>query len=180
MVGGTATKLSGSLTPGGSVISSPYPSLTPDGSRLIFLADALVDERIELFSVPVGGGTIQRLNPTLLAGDADWDVIDYRTSGDSARAVFTFRSKGCAGCALVDRAYTAAVTGGAAVRLDGCGNTLENVVRVPIPVPDPPKAALYVADQDVNGQFDLYLGDTCLFCNGFEGGALLRWSEHLP
>ena len=37
------------------------------------------------------------------------------------------------------------------------------------------RQAIYNADQEVDGQSDLYLGDLCVLCDGFEGGESGRW-----
>ena len=42
------------------------------------------------------------------------------------------------------------------------------------PLPDG-RGAIYIADQEVDDQVDLYLGDTCLLCDGFEAGDSGRW-----
>ena len=42
------------------------------------------------------------------------------------------------------------------------------------PLPDG-RGAIYIADQEVDQQVDLYLGDTCLLCDGFEAGDSGRW-----
>ena len=38
----------------------------------------------------------------------------------------------------------------------------------------------YVADQEVDGKLELYAGDACLLCDGFEMGSTIRWSSTLP
>jgi len=50
--GGAVVPLSGSLVVGGDVASM---RLTPDGTQVIYLADALVDTRREFFHVPIDG-----------------------------------------------------------------------------------------------------------------------------
>jgi Tol biopolymer transport system component len=60
--------------------------LAPDGSRAVYLADALVNDRYELASVPLDGSAPPvRLHPALAAGG---DVVEFRVSADSARAVY--------------------------------------------------------------------------------------------
>ncbi|MBX2848036.1 MAG: hypothetical protein KTR16_06940 [Acidiferrobacterales bacterium] len=55
-------RLSIDLIDGGDVSNF---ELSPDGKTVIYLADAMVDGRTELFSVPVSGGESTRLNPSL-------------------------------------------------------------------------------------------------------------------
>jgi hypothetical protein len=56
---------------GGDVL---HVQFTPDGERLVFLADLLVDERYELFSVPAhGSGPTENLSQV----PAEADVLDF-------------------------------------------------------------------------------------------------------
>ena len=59
---------------------------TPDGTRIVYLADQDQDEVFELFSVPSTGGTPVRLNPTLAADAA---VEAFAIAPDGARVVYT-------------------------------------------------------------------------------------------
>ncbi|MFN2134551.1 MAG: hypothetical protein ACK2UK_01265 [Candidatus Promineifilaceae bacterium] len=60
--GGSPVQLNGPLTEEGSVTNY---ALTPDGSRVVYLADEEVNDRFELYSVPVTGGTAVKLNGPL-------------------------------------------------------------------------------------------------------------------
>ena len=80
-----AISLVGSFADGGSMDSG---FLSPDGQHLVFTADKLVDERFELFSVPVLGpaGSLVKLNPTLAAnGDVEGNFV---ISPDSTRVAY--------------------------------------------------------------------------------------------
>ena len=82
---GAAVSLGGSFADGGAISSL---LLSPDGQWVVFRADRLVDERFELWSVPVAGpaAAIVRLNPTLVANG---DVIDtFRISPDSTHVAY--------------------------------------------------------------------------------------------
>ncbi len=59
--------LLGAMVAGGKVVGEGISS-----THFIFVADKLVDEKFELFSVPLAGGAIQKLNATL---PADGDVV---------------------------------------------------------------------------------------------------------
>ena len=50
-----------------------FSMTTPDSSRVIFISDAINDNKFELFSVPITGGTITRLNANL---GTDRDVVN--------------------------------------------------------------------------------------------------------
>ncbi len=82
IAGGAETELNGPIVVGGEVVSF---LITPDGSRVVFLADKDVDEQYELYSVPIAGGTVTRLHGSL---DPGADVTDYRISPDGAWVVF--------------------------------------------------------------------------------------------
>lgn len=80
-----AVSLAGSFAEGGeigSLLSSP------DGARLVFIADKLADDRFELWSVPAAGpaGALVRLNDTLVAGGDV--VVGTRISPDSLRVAY--------------------------------------------------------------------------------------------
>lgn len=82
---GAAVSLGGSFAAGGTIQSL---ALSPDSQYLVFSADRLVDERVELFSVPVAGpaAAIVRLNPSLVTGG---DVKSgFRISPDSTRVAY--------------------------------------------------------------------------------------------
>ncbi len=80
-----AVSLAGSFATGGEIDGL---AISPDGQRAVFCADRLVDERFELWSVPVAGPStaIVRLNPTLVANG---DVRDtFRISPDGTRVAY--------------------------------------------------------------------------------------------
>lgn len=81
----SAVSLAGSFVSGGQVKSL---HLSADSQWLVFNADRLVDERFELWSVPVAGpaAALVRLNPTLVTNG---DVLsDFRLSPDSTRVAY--------------------------------------------------------------------------------------------
>ena len=63
---GAVTKLSGALTPGGSVRSG-Y-SVSPDGTRVLYRADQQVVDQLELFSVALANpGASTKMSSQLVA-----------------------------------------------------------------------------------------------------------------
>ena len=180
VTGGAMTKLSGTMVAGGEVLGW---SLSPDGGRLLYRADQEVNGRDELWSVPVAGGVPTRLNARPVAAGAEWDVEAAWWSADSSRVVYRSSERGCAACPPLGRLWSApAAPPGAAgaVRLDACEGLFEHVLGPVAVSPTDAKQAVYIADQEVDGRFDLYLGDTCLYCDGFEAGSPLRWSVVAP
>ncbi|MGD1839945.1 MAG: carbohydrate-binding protein [Thermonemataceae bacterium] len=75
--GGTPTRINGDLAAGGDV--APFFSFRNSnqigGSRVIYTADQDVNDKIELYSVPLEGGTPTKLSGNLAAGE---DVEDFR------------------------------------------------------------------------------------------------------
>jgi len=104
--GGEAVRLNASLVTGGDVgdfdLSS---SITPDSATVVYPADQDVNGVLEVYAVPIGGGTATRLHPPLASGER---VYAYKLSPDGSRVA-----------TVTDRLHSAAVTGGAIVRLDG-------------------------------------------------------------
>jgi Tol biopolymer transport system component len=77
-------RLNGPMVADGDVQSGFQ--LSPDGSRVVFMADAGVDNLFELYSVEVDDNvTLVRLNDNLVAGG---DVQTFRISPDNSRVVF--------------------------------------------------------------------------------------------
>ena len=58
-------KLSGEMQAAGDVGSF---IISPDESRVVYVADQQTDEVAELYSVPIGGGTATKLNGIMVGG----------------------------------------------------------------------------------------------------------------
>lgn len=84
VTGGTATKLNGALVGGGDV--EPYSwDISPDGTRVVYIADQEADERWELYSVPTAGGVPLKLSGVLVSGG---DVSSCAAHPDSSMTLF--------------------------------------------------------------------------------------------
>ena len=80
-----AVSLAGSFASGGQIQGL---AISPDSQRLVFSADRLVDERSDLWSVPVAGpaAALVQLNPSLVTnGDVK---NNFRISPDSTRVAY--------------------------------------------------------------------------------------------
>ena len=55
--------------------------ISPDGTRVVYLADSY-----KLYSVPIGGGKVKKLNSTLVPGG---DIFQFQISPDSTRVVYS-------------------------------------------------------------------------------------------
>jgi hypothetical protein len=60
-------------------------SFAPDSQTVVFIADVDQEDIEELYSVPIGGGTPVKLNPTLVK---DGEVISARISPDGSRVIY--------------------------------------------------------------------------------------------
>jgi len=88
-------ELSGTMVAGGDVArvfqtSGPLVQVTPDSSRVVYVADQDVDERFELYSVPIDRSSPPiKLNPPLVAGgDIGLDPAGIRLNRDGTRVVY--------------------------------------------------------------------------------------------
>jgi Tol biopolymer transport system component len=93
--GGPATRLTPPLVDGGRINFlgfDRYRMISPEGSRVVYTADQDTDDQVELYSVPIEGGTVTRLNPPLLPGQvvdslhevsADGSTVVYQTFSES-------------------------------------------------------------------------------------------------
>jgi len=90
--GGTSARLNGALVTGGDVGFEgfwPGIALTPDGARVLFLADASADEAFELHAAPVDGSApALRVSSTLLASSS---FDSFTATPDSRHVVFLAR-----------------------------------------------------------------------------------------
>ncbi|MBX7157075.1 MAG: hypothetical protein K1X66_01625 [Verrucomicrobiae bacterium] len=77
------TNLNDGLVAGGDVVDY---QVSPDGLRVVFLADKNVDDSMELFSVLTSGGVPLKLNPSFPAPDRD--VLNFQISPDSQRVIY--------------------------------------------------------------------------------------------
>ena len=147
ITGGTPIKVSGTLVAGGSVDPGSY-RLTPDGSRVIYIADQTTDSVFELFSASVLGGSVVKLNGTMASNR---DVQDFAISADGARVVYT-SDEGTDG---VLELYSVPVAGGSPVKLNGTlvsGGAVNGFA-----LSADGASVLYRADQDTDNLFEIYL-----------------------
>ncbi len=145
---GSATKLNGPLVRGGDV--DFFFDISPDGNRVVFRADALIDQKLELFSRPIdGSGSLKTINAPLASDDSK--VGGFRITPDSSRIVYT---------AEQDKPNTSELY----VRpIDGNGNSMRlsgpldsgEAVFIDDMSPDG-TVVVYLADQDGNGRQEAY------------------------
>lgn len=90
--GGSVTKLNQTFVSGGTINGLPVPlyDISPDSSMVVFGADAVVSGRKELYSVPIGGGSVVKLSPNVPSTSDD--VWYFKISPDSSQVVYTVAS----------------------------------------------------------------------------------------
>jgi len=134
---------------------------TPDGARVLYVADQRTTYRFELFSVPTEGGDSRRLNAALVQGGS---VRGFRVDPTGARAVYLVTSYP-PGALPRTELFSVPVDGGGAVRISAPMTSGGNVVQTSIGVAGTkpvvafhPRGGelLYLADQDTDEVFELY------------------------
>ena len=150
-IAGPATeglKLNGSLVLGGEVIGF---KVSPDSSRVVYLADQDTDYVEELYSVPIAGPATEglKINGSLVLGG---EVIDFKVSPDSSRVVYRADQD----TDYVDELYSVPIAGPSDtdIKLNGLLVTGGEVVTYALSLDS--SRAVYLADQDTDYVEELY------------------------
>ena len=155
-----ATKISRALVSGGAV--DAYYQISPDGSRVVYRADATLLQSYNLYSVPIGGGTSTQLNGTLATNE---DVTTgFLISANSSRVAY----RSDEGSNDIFELYSVPIAGGTPTKLSGSlasgGDILDHEIS-----PDSTRV-VYRADQDIDTVDELYsvplAGGTPIKLNG--------------
>lgn len=84
LAGGAVTKLNGPIIPdNGSVVNF---QISPNSSRVVFLAHQQTTNSQELFSAPIAGGVVDKLNSAL---PSSGNVVRFQISEDNQRVVYS-------------------------------------------------------------------------------------------
>src|SRR5204862_828033 len=103
--------LNGPFLAGSDVVGSSW-HISPDGSRVTYIADQNTDGVNELYSVPMTGGATTKLNGALVAGG---NVAANFITPNGSRVIY-FADQ------TVDEVqdmYSVPITGGTAIKLNG-------------------------------------------------------------
>ena len=121
--GGTVTRLNDPLPSGGGVGLFGI-KLSPDGSRVVYSADQETNNVHELFSVPVSGGTVTKLNSTLplSSGFLIPAIFDFQITPDSSTVVY----RGTQDTVGIDELFAVPIGGGTPIKLNEPGANLFN------------------------------------------------------
>ena len=141
-----AIKLNPSLVAGGAVLDA---QLTPDGSRVVYLADQEINGVAELYSVSVNGGVATKLNEPLVPGGA---VKGFSITPNGSRVVFLADQD----VNDVVEIYSVPIAGGTVTRLNDppISHVGGNVTSFLL-TPDGSRV-VYLADQDTADHFELF------------------------
>jgi len=145
--GGEAVELSGTLT-GGEDVSEGF-QISPNGDRVVYRADQDTNNVIELYSVPIEGGAVVRLNGTLTPFGS---VDSFRISPDGTRFVYRADQD----TIDVFELYSVPIEGGVnPVKLNSLLTENGDVSSFQIS-PNDGRRVVYRADQETDNQFELY------------------------
>ena len=138
------TQLTAAQAPTGGVRSV---QVSPDNSRVVYLANQEVGDRYELYSRAVAGGPITKLNPSLPMGGT---VESFGITADSSRVVFVADPNRAGSYEL----FSVPLAGGMVTSLSGLPVDGGDVVSWQL---DPAGSRVaFVADQAVDEVFELY------------------------
>jgi Tol biopolymer transport system component len=114
--GGEPLLLSGAMVAGGSVAPGTG-RFTPDGGRVLYIADQLTDEQFELFSVDSNGGTAFRISgPLVEFGDVH---PNYKISADGGRVAYVANAETDFLFSNIFELFSVSTAGGPVVKLNG-------------------------------------------------------------
>ncbi|MGQ9663256.1 MAG: hypothetical protein ACUVWX_13105, partial [Kiritimatiellia bacterium] len=105
------------------------------------------DETFELYSVPIGGGTVTKLNGSLVSGG---NVTEFKIAANGSRVVY-LADQDTDG---VFELYSVPLSGGTVTKLNGTLTAGGNVVQFLISGDS--SRVVYLADQDTDETFELY------------------------
>jgi Tol biopolymer transport system component len=143
--GGTSVKLS-QVTHGVPVLFGEYTfEISPDSSRLVFRATKW--GITEVFSVPLTGGQVIKLNAPIIP--ANGKVDEFKISPDSSRVIYLATQQTTA-----RELYSVPIAGGPVAKLNGALPNTGYVVAYLIS--DDSQKVVYWADQQVAGIRELF------------------------
>jgi hypothetical protein len=149
--GGVAAKLNGELVFSGDV-SNIGAQFSPDGTRVVYLADQTTNEVLELFSVPSTGGVATKLNGPLVAGgNVDFNVLAF--SPDSSRVVYRADQT----TDEMFEVFMVPSAGGTATKLNGALVAGGDISSSGLAISPDSSRVLYLADQTTNDVFEIFL-----------------------
>ncbi|MEM6283478.1 MAG: dockerin type I domain-containing protein [Chloroflexota bacterium] len=126
--------------------------LSPDSNRVVYTADQDTNNVLELYSVPVAGGTPVKLNGTLVSGGTVSAAI---ISPDSSRVIY-IADQDTDG---TEELYSVPIGGGTPIKLNSTlvsGGNINKVTGITPQVSPDSTTVIYSADQETDGTEELY------------------------
>lgn len=146
LVGGPPTRLNPNIVAGGAVDRFGF-SISPDSTHVVYTADQEVNNRVELYSVPIAGGSALKLNGPIPSGGTL--VSASATIGANGLVVF----RGAQATNKVEL-HAVPITGGTPLRLNASLPAAGAVTDYRLS-PDGTRVA-YVADASVDERFEVF------------------------
>lgn len=148
ILGGPTARLAPVSIPAGSAVSDGGWQISPDGSRVVFIADYLVLGRFELWSAPVDGSSQPvRISGTLVSGG---DVASFRIRPSGTHVLYRADQD-------IDNVYElfrVPIAGGTVAKLNPslpAGRSVTSYALSPSG-----SRVVYIADQVSNDVFELF------------------------
>jgi hypothetical protein len=145
--GGPRVEL-GHMPPVGGVEQDDY-AITPDSSRVIYRADQGVNNQIEAYGVAIAGGTPLKLNGPLVPGGG---VSAMKLDPTGARVIYVADQK----LDGVLELFAVPLGGGPSVQLSGSMVQGGDVDQLHFTLTADGLSVVYLADQEINNQYELY------------------------
>jgi Tol biopolymer transport system component len=169
--GGSVINISGPMVLGGNIFNPTADAgffISPDSSRVVFIADKTDDTVYQLYSVPIAGGTVVNISGSMVSGGDVQGIVGPRVeiSADSTRVVF-IADKTTDG---TDELFSVPITGGTVTNLSGSMVSGGQVRRFRI-TPDGSKV-VFNAQKPPNTEGRL-------FSVAIDGGAITTLSDPL-
>jgi Tol biopolymer transport system component len=160
--GGTAVRLNGPLVADGNV-SGLGLQFSPDGSRVLYLADQTTNNMFELFSVPSTGGTAVKLNGPVATGVSDEGL---QFSPDGSRVIYLADQT----TVNVSEVFSVPSAGGTPVKLNGPLVAGGDASGLSLQFSPDGSRVLYLADQNTDEVDEVFIvpstGGTAIKLNG--------------
>ncbi len=175
--GGAVTTLN-PLLPGGSSVHFD-PLALPESGRFAYrVIGGFGFGPTELYSVNDDGSGTQLLSP--VPANGNWTAQRQVAAAGGAHLFFELQSFPDLPETNATTIYRAAVGGGELIPV---GPTLDlasgETYSWLAPAADP-RQALFVSNEQTASETELYAGDICLLCDGFDSAGTTRWSTVLP
>ena len=175
LTGGPDVKINTAPVAGGFVGGF---EISADGSRVVYIADIEEDNRDDLYSSSTLAGPSLRLSQ--VPAFSAVDVRAFALSADGDRVFYVFESNPIIG-EFSRHVFDTPVAGGARHLVDEAlsdGNEYVSEEAFAASPTDPNVVLYRIMKELPTFHAQLFYGDACVFCNGFEG--TWRWSSAPP